>query len=59
MITIHKECKPHAFQDKTYGNKRRVVNPKAGYGTGNNNVTCTVCGQTFSTAPEVKKKKKK
>jgi len=59
MIVYHKECKPHPFQDKRYGKNIRVVNPARDYGSTTNNVTCTVCGEKFSTVPETPKKKKK
>ena len=58
MIAYHAECKEHPFQDKRYGKKFRVVNPSAGYGSTNNNVSCTVCGEKFSTVQDTPKKKK-
>ncbi len=37
MITDCTTCKPHAFQDKTYGKNKRVHNLCAG------GARCTVC----------------
>ena len=43
-------CRSHAFQDKTYGKDKRVMNTgKAATGT---KLTCTVCGDTKSIAAE-------
>lgn len=37
MIANCPNCKPHAYQDKTYGQNKRVMNPT------NNSKRCTVC----------------
>ena len=44
MIVKHAGCKPHEYQDKTYGDKQRVANElKTTADTGQ--VRCTVCGE--------------
>jgi len=47
-IKTHPECKPHAFQDAKYGDKRRVVNEtKKSNAADPPKYRCTVCGQVI------------
>ncbi len=51
MIIRCESCKPHPFQDRTYGANMRVHNPSGGGSGGKdkakvrrNEASCTVCG---------------
>lgn len=47
MIQPCPDCTPHEFQDKTYGNKQRVMNPCKYPGDTSkfSGARCTVCGK--------------
>lgn len=52
-IRAHPDCKPHPFQDQTYGNKMRVMNPTAK----NGGYRCTVCGKDVGAGADTPKRK--
>ncbi len=58
MITRHRGCKPHLYQDTHYGNQMRVVNKSRDYSS-NKKVSCTVCGEVFTVGDILTTKKKK
>lgn len=53
MISLCNNCKPHDFQDKTYGKNMRVFNPMRKSGSSSIvGYRCTICGNEIKETPK-------